>query len=57
MAANRDELHPILLERMSFPEPVISVAVEPKSKVDQDKLSDALAKLSEEDPPKLLGRL
>ena len=42
--------HPILLERMQFPEPVIAVAVEPKSKADQDKLGEALRKLSEEDP-------
>ena len=41
---------PLLLETMSFPEPVISVAVEPRSKADQDKLTDALTKLSEEDP-------
>jgi elongation factor G len=41
---------PIILERMEFPEPVISVAVEPASKADQDKLSKALAALSEEDP-------
>jgi elongation factor G len=41
---------PVLLEQMSFPEPVISVAVEPKSQADQDKLSDALGRLSEEDP-------
>ncbi len=45
-----DPSHPILLERMEFPEPVISVAVEPKTKVDQDKLGRALAALSEEDP-------
>ncbi|HLF41144.1 MAG TPA: elongation factor G [Acidimicrobiia bacterium] len=41
---------PIVLEKMEFPEPVISVAVEPASKADQDKLSKALAALSEEDP-------
>ena len=41
---------PILLESISFPEPVISVAVEPKSKVDEDKLRDALSKMSDEDP-------
>ncbi|RMG68829.1 MAG: elongation factor G [Calditrichaeota bacterium] len=41
---------PIMLERMEFPEPVISVAIEPKSKADADKLSEALSKLSEEDP-------
>src|SRR5881392_3510169 len=45
-----DEGHPIILEAMKFPEPVISVAVEPKTKADQDKLSIALQKLSEEDP-------
>jgi elongation factor G len=42
--------HPIVLERMEFPEPVIHVAIEPKTKVDQDKLGKALAALSEEDP-------
>jgi len=41
---------PIILERMAFPEPVIQIAIEPKTKADQDKLSDALAKLSDEDP-------
>lgn len=45
-----DPQHPILLERMEFPTPVISVAIEPKTKVDQDKLGKALAALSEEDP-------
>ncbi len=45
-----DEKHEIILESMVFPEPVISVAVEPKSKGDQDKMSTALQKLSEEDP-------
>jgi elongation factor G len=45
-----DEDHPILLESISFPEPVISVAIEPKTKVDQDKLGLALQRLSEEDP-------
>ena len=45
-----DEKHPILLESMEFPEPVISVAVEPKTKADRDKLSNALQKLAEEDP-------
>jgi elongation factor G len=44
------EDHPIILEAMRFPEPVISVAIEPKTKADQDKLSIALQKLSEEDP-------
>jgi elongation factor G len=41
---------PIILENITFPEPVIQVAVEPKTKVDQDKMSEALRKLSEEDP-------
>jgi len=45
-----DAEHPIILEAMRFPEPVISVAIEPKTKADQDKLGVALAKLSEEDP-------
>jgi elongation factor G len=40
----------ILLEKMLFPEPVIQIAIEPKTKADQDKLSDALTKLSDEDP-------
>lgn len=45
-----DEKHPIILEAMDFPEPVISVAVEPKTKADQEKMANALAKLAEEDP-------
>ncbi|MGH7461157.1 MAG: elongation factor G [Pseudomonas sp.] len=45
-----DPNHPIILEAMKFPEPVISVAIEPKTKADQDKLGTALQKLSEEDP-------
>ena len=45
-----DEKHPIVLESMSFPEPVIGIAVEPKSQADMDKLGTALAKLAEEDP-------
>jgi len=45
-----DEKKPIVLESMVFPEPVISVAVEPKTKVDQDKMGVALVKLAEEDP-------
>lgn len=45
-----DESAPIVLEPIQFPEPVISVAVEPKTKADSDKLSTALAKLAEEDP-------
>ena len=44
------ESAPIVLERMTFPEPVISVAIEPKTKGDQDKLGAGLARLSEEDP-------
>jgi elongation factor G len=42
--------HPLLLEKMEFPEPVISMAIEPKSKADREKLSAALSALSEEDP-------
>ncbi|HEV2954204.1 MAG TPA: elongation factor G, partial [Candidatus Dormibacteraeota bacterium] len=45
-----DEDHPILLENITFPEPVIHVAIEPKTKVDQEKLGVALQRLSEEDP-------
>ncbi len=45
-----DEKHPILLEPIRFPEPVIAVAIEPKSSAEQDKLAKALQKLSEEDP-------
>ena len=45
-----DEKHPIVLESMSFPAPVIGIAVEPKTKVDVDKLGIALMKLAEEDP-------
>jgi elongation factor G len=45
-----DEDHPVILEAMEFPEPVISVAIEPKTKVDQEKLSIALGKLAQEDP-------
>jgi len=45
-----DPANPIVLESMSFPEPVISVAIEPKTKGDQEKLSTAIQKLSEEDP-------
>jgi elongation factor G len=41
---------PVLLEKIDFPEPVISIAIEPKTKADQDKITDALAKLSLEDP-------
>jgi len=42
--------HPIILEAMSFPEPVVDVAIEPKSKADEEKMSTALGRLSEEDP-------
>lgn len=45
-----DEANPIVLEKMEFPEPVISVAVEPKTKADQEKMGIALSKLAEEDP-------
>ncbi|HLA99858.1 MAG TPA: elongation factor G [Bacteroidota bacterium] len=45
-----DESDPIILEKMIFPEPVIAVAIEPKTKADQEKMGEALAKLSEEDP-------
>ncbi|EPC4911181.1 elongation factor G [Listeria monocytogenes] len=45
-----DEKEQIILESMEFPEPVIQVAIEPKSKADQDKMGQALAKLAEEDP-------
>jgi elongation factor G len=45
-----DEAHPIILESIDFPEPVIDVAVEPKTKAEQDKMSVGLAKLAEEDP-------
>ena len=45
-----DMKHPLVLESMSFPEPVVSVSIEPKTQVDQDKLTEALIKLAEEDP-------
>jgi elongation factor G len=45
-----DEKNPIILEAMEFPEPVMSVAIEPKTKADQEKLSQSLAKLAQEDP-------
>jgi elongation factor G len=45
-----DESDPIVLEKMTFPDPVIHLAIEPKTKADQDKLSEALTKLSDEDP-------
>ena len=45
-----DPANPVILEAMTFPTPVVSVAIEPKTKADQDKLSNALAKLADEDP-------
>ena len=45
-----DEKNPVILESMEFPEPVIQLAIEPKTKADQDKMGEALQKLSEEDP-------
>ena len=45
-----DAEHPVLLEAIKFPEPVISVAIEPKTKADQDKMAEALRRLAEEDP-------
>jgi elongation factor G len=45
-----DQAHPVLLENISFPTPVISVAVEPKTRADRDKMIDGLTKLAEEDP-------
>ena len=45
-----DEAHPIVLESISFPDPVISIAIEPKAQADLDKFNNALNKLSEEDP-------
>ena len=45
-----DETKPVILESMEFPEPVISVAIEPKSKADEEKLANALSRLAEEDP-------
>jgi elongation factor G len=45
-----DPSHPVILEKMEFPEPVIEIAIEPKSKADQEKLGIALAKLAAEDP-------
>ena len=45
-----DEQHPVILESMEFPEPVIDVAIEPKTKGDQGKMAEARAKLAEEDP-------
>ena len=45
-----DEDHPLVLEAIKFPEPVISIAVEPKTKADEDRLSTSLVKLAEEDP-------
>ena len=45
-----DERNPVILESMEFPEPVIDIAIEPKTKAGQDKMGEALAKLAEEDP-------
>ena len=45
-----DPKQPVLLETMTFPEPVIAVAIEPKTKADQEKIGDALGKLMQEDP-------
>ena len=45
-----DDQHPVILESMEFPEPVIDIAIEPKTKASQGKMADALAKLAEEDP-------
>ncbi len=45
-----DEQHPVILESMEFPEPVIDIAIEPKTKAGQDKMGETLAKLAEEDP-------
>ncbi len=45
-----DEQHPVILESMEFPEPVIELAIEPKTKASQGKLGESLAKLAEEDP-------
>src|SRR3546814_10618973 len=45
-----DPQHPIILERMEFPEPVIEVAVEPKTKTDQERMGVALNRLAQEDP-------
>ncbi len=45
-----DEKHPIVLESIEFPAPVIAVAVEPKTKADQEKMGVALGKLAQEDP-------
>jgi elongation factor G len=50
-----DPSHPVVLERMEFPDPVIEVAVEPKTKADQEKLSIALGKLAAEDPSFRVG--
>ena len=45
-----DQKHPIVLEKMEFPTPVIEIAIEPKTRTDMDKISEALARLAEEDP-------
>ena len=51
-----DEDEPIILETISFPEPVISMAIEPKTRVDQDRMMDALSKISSEDPTFKIGQ-
>ena len=51
-----DEDHPILLEPPSFPDPVISMAIEPKTKLDQEKMATALQRLAEEDEDSRLSR-
>jgi elongation factor G len=45
-----DPLKPVILESMDFPEPVIEIAVEPKTKADQEKMGEALSRLAKEDP-------
>ena len=45
-----DEMSPVVLETITFPEPVVSISIEPRSRVDQDKLSDALVTMADEDP-------
>jgi elongation factor G len=50
-----DEAHPIILESMTFPEPVISIAIEPKQQADVDKFNNALMKLAEEDPTLIIS--
>ena len=50
-----DPTRPIVLESIKFPEPVISIAVDPKTKIDQDKMDNALIRLAEEDPTFKVG--